>query len=110
MIRVQIGEQVGEGETGLAALVACMLEIEGVEESQGAVDDAIAELGLDRSIVWAEFRLACSRIEEKASCDHAELEFSGAMENQRDTLVFHVNCRACGRSGSVVVGADDVLW
>lgn len=46
----------------------------------------------------------------RTDCTHEEIEFSGEMEFESGALVLHVNCRACGRSGSATVTNDDVLW
>ena len=46
----------------------------------------------------------------RTGCTHEEIEFSGETEFESGALVFHVNCRACGRSGSATVTNDGVLW
>lgn len=108
--RVEIAEAWGEGETALGALVACMLDIEGIEKNRLLIEAEAERLGLDMAVVWPEYRLAAAEIEKKDDCPHDELEFDGNCEVQRDSLVFHVNCRKCGRSGSTTVTAEEVLW
>jgi len=108
--RVEIEDAWGEGDSALGALVACMLDLEGIERCRPLIEEAATKLGLDMKVVWPEYRLAAGIEEEKAACSHDELEFDGNCEVQRDTLVFHVNCRKCGRSGSTTVTAEEVLW
>jgi len=44
---------------------------------------------------------------EHEKCDHTEFEFSRCEVDGGD-LIFHVNCCACGRSGSVIITSEDV--
>lgn len=45
-----------------------------------------------------------------SACLHEEITPDGYVEFEPGALVFHVNCRACGRSGSTTVRPGDVLW
>lgn len=45
-----------------------------------------------------------------SSCLHEEIAPDGCVEFESGALVFHVYCRACGRSGSTTVRPGDVLW
>jgi hypothetical protein len=47
--------------------------------------------------------------DEQAACLHTEVEFASAEIKTRD-LIIHVNCRACGRSGSRLIETDEVSW
>jgi hypothetical protein len=108
-VRVEIGDSWSEEATALGALVACMLDLE-VEVQRAAIEATAKILGLDMKAVWITYRLAANILDEKAACNHDEIEFDGNCEVQRDTLVFHVNCRKCGRSGSSTVTAEEVMW
>jgi hypothetical protein len=108
-VRVEIGDAWGEGDTALGALVACMLDME-IEVQRAEIEAAGEAFGLDMKVVWIAYHLAAGILDEKAACDHDELEFDGNCEVQRDTLVFHVNCRKCGRSGSSTITAEEVMW
>jgi hypothetical protein len=120
-----------EGETPLGALVACLLEhsaLEHLPDERANVLEEAKEWAAASAILWedvvGELRRAAEELgdsgslvkeagplaEETDECPHEELEFSGSVEFESGALVFHVNCRACGRSGSATVTNEDVLW
>ena len=107
---VDLGGSLGVGETPLGAMVACMLDLENVEEHRQLINQSAALWDLSPTDVWKEYQRAAQDLGKSDDCPHDELEFDGNCEVQRDTLVFHVNCRKCGRSGSTTVTAEEVLW
>lgn len=112
------------GDSELGALVACLLEHDALEHAEAEQLSIIAEAtdwakagAMDWAQVVAEVQRAAEELGERgelvdrlSGCLHEELEFSGSVEFESGDLVFHVNCRACGRSGSTTVTNKDVLW
>lgn len=126
MITCTINGHEGVGETAFAALVACLLDIdtkEALEESSAeAIVAQARKWAEDHCLSWVaigmEFQRAAvelgidpdqSSFYEFVGCPHDELSFDRT-EDVEDGLVVHVNCRACGRSGSYTIITEDVLW